>query len=126
MTTLVFSHKACIEHDPGSHHPESPDRLRAVIAALEAPAFAGLGWREAPRAERAQLERVHGKSYVDEVLSAVPESGLVNLDPDTAVSPGSGEAALRAAGAVCAAVDAVMAVTKIAGPLHRLEVLLME
>lgn len=108
MTTLVFSHNACVEHDPGSHHPESPGRLRAVLAALETPAFAELAWREAPRAELGQLERVHGKSYVDEVLAAVPVQGRIHLDPDTVLSPVSGEAALRAAGAVCAAVDAVV------------------
>ncbi len=108
MTTLVFSHKACVEHDPGRHHPESPDRLRAVLAALETPAFAELAWREAPRAELAQIERVHGKEHVNQVLAAVPRSGCVQLDPDTALSAGSGEAALRAAGALCAAVDAVV------------------
>ncbi|MEX2009525.1 MAG: histone deacetylase family protein, partial [Dongiaceae bacterium] len=46
--------------------------------------------------------------YVEGVLRAVPETVLVALDPDTFLSPGSGEAALRAAGAVCAAVDAVV------------------
>lgn len=107
VTTLVFSHSACLEHDPGSHHPESPGRLRAVLAALRTPAFADLTWREAPQAELEQLERVHGKSYISEVLAAVPAHGQIHLDPDTVLSPGSGEAALRAAGAVCAAVDAV-------------------
>ncbi len=109
MTTLLFTHPACIEHAPGPHHPEAPDRLRAVLAALEAPPFAALGRRDAPRAERAQLERVHDGPYIDAVLGAVPASGTVHLDPDTALSPRSGEAALRAAGAACAAVDAVMA-----------------
>ncbi len=109
MTTLLYSHSACLEHVPGPDHPESPDRLRAVLAALEAPEFAGLDRRQAPRAERSQLERVHGALYIEEVFAAVPPEGYVHLDPDTVLSPGSGEAALRAAGAVCAAVDAVVA-----------------
>ena len=59
MTTLLYSHPACAEHDPGSMHPESPARLAAVLDALSAPEFAALDRREAPPATRAQLTRVH-------------------------------------------------------------------
>ena len=109
MTTLLYTHPACIEHDPGPGHPETPDRLRAVLAALDGLEFEPLERREAPLAEPAQIERMHDACYVGQVLAAVPGEGRVHLDPDTAVSPGSGEAALRAAGGVCAAVDAVVA-----------------
>jgi acetoin utilization deacetylase AcuC-like enzyme len=109
MTTLLYSHAACLDHDPGSYHPESPERLRAVLAALSAAEFAGLDRREAPRAALDDIARVHPRGYIDAVLAAIPSSGHAGLDADTIVSPGSGEAALRAAGAVCAAVDAVMA-----------------
>jgi len=110
MTTALFTHSACFGHDPGRMmHPERPARLKAVLEALEAPEFADLDRREAPLADKAQVARAHSNAYVDEILDAVPVEGLVNLDPDTYLSPGSGEAALRAAGAVCAAVDAVMA-----------------
>ena len=109
MTTIVFSHPACIEHDPGDYHPERPDRLRAVLGALKNEDFAALVWREAPKADRAQIARVHDEEYVDQVLASVPKRGHLHLDPDTALSPASGEASLRAAGAACAAVDAVMA-----------------
>ncbi len=90
-------------------HPENPGRLKAVLAALGDKAFDALERREAPRAETSQSARVHSMSFVDEVLAAVPDSGHAALDMDTILSPASGEAALRAAGAVCAAVDAVMA-----------------
>ena len=109
MSTLLYSHPACFDHDPGRMHPESPARLKAVLAALDAPDFRALERREAPLAETAQIARVHDPDYVAAALAAVPESGYRSLDPDTVVSPGSGEAALRAAGALCAAVDAVMA-----------------
>jgi acetoin utilization deacetylase AcuC-like enzyme len=109
MNTLLLTHKACIEHDPGVHHPECPARLRAVLNALEAEEFQLLDRREAPRAEIDQIARVHDREYVHAVLDAIPAEGRRALDGDTHVSPGSGEAALRAAGAACAAVDAVAA-----------------
>ena len=109
MNTLLFSHSDCLYHDTGLGHPEAPDRLRAVLHALEDESFALLDRREAPKATEEQLARVHDADYVRLTLQAVPEEGLKHLDGDTLVSPGSGEAALRAAGAVCAAVDAVMA-----------------
>lgn len=109
MPTILFSHDACLEHDPGPMHPESPDRLGAVLRALDAGEFSGLDRREAPRAEIGQIARVHPRDFVETVLAAIPTEGIAHLDADTAVSPGSGEAALRASGALCAAVDAVMA-----------------
>lgn len=109
MSTLLFSHPACEQHDPGMLHPENPGRLKAIMKALDGPEFAPLLRREAPRAEHQQIARVHPESFVQEVLAAVPSRGERALDADTIISPGSGEAALRAAGAVVAAVDAVMA-----------------
>ncbi len=91
----------------GPGHPERPERLQAILAALDAPKFAGLGRREAPRATVDDIAAVHDRAYVEAVLAAVPERGRVALDPDTSLSPGSGEAALRAAGALVAAVAAV-------------------
>jgi acetoin utilization deacetylase AcuC-like enzyme len=109
MTTMLFTHSACLEHDPGSHHPEAPARLRAVLAALAQPEFAGLERREAPEAEIDDLLRVHPRRHVERILGAVPRSNYVAIDADTVLSPASGRAALRAAGAVVAAVDAVVA-----------------
>ena len=108
MTTFLFTHPACLDHDPGGGHPESPARLKAVLAALDGADFADLGRHLAPAASIAQIARVHDPDYIQAVLDAVPAEGVVHLDPDTVLSPGSGEAALRAAGAACAAVDAVI------------------
>jgi len=109
MTTLLYTHPACLDHDPGRHHPESPARLRAVLAALDDPEFARLERCEAPQAAREDLLRVHPRRHVEGILGAVPKTGHVGIDADTVLSAGSGEAALRAAGAVTAAVDAVVA-----------------
>ena len=108
MPTALFTHEACFDHDPGRFHPESPARLKAVLNALEAEEFQHLARRAAPRAELEWIARAHPRAFVDRMLAAVPASGHAALDGDTIISPGSGEAALRAAGAVCAAVDAVM------------------
>ncbi len=109
MTTLLYMHEACLTHDPGPHHPESPARLKAVLDALSTPSFAALERREAPRATLEEITRVHPRAFVERLLAAVPTEDYAALDADTILSPGSGEAALRAAGAVVAAVDAVMA-----------------
>ena len=109
MTTLLFTHPDCLEHDPGRHHPEGPARLHAVFDALADPEFARLERREAPEAALEDLLRVHPRPHVERLLRAVPKSGHVGIDADTILSPASGAAALRAAGAVVAAVDAVIA-----------------
>ena len=109
MKTLFFSHPSFFKHDTGSGHPESAFRLTAIGKVLRRPAFAGLIQKEAPRASMEQVLRVHTESHVRRVLDLVPRSGLVHLDPDTPLSPGSVEAAFHAAGAVCGAVDAIMA-----------------
>jgi acetoin utilization deacetylase AcuC-like enzyme len=108
MTTLLYTHPDCLAHDPGPHHPESPARLRAVLEALSAPEFAGLDRREAPEAAIDDIARVHPRRLVESLLSQMPKEGYAAIDADTILSPDSGKAALRAAGAVAAAVDAVI------------------
>ena len=109
MTTLLYTHPSCLEHDPGQYHPETPARLRAVLDALSAREFAALGRRVAPQAALDDLVRVHPLRFVERLLAAVPAAGHVGIDADTVMSPQSGAAALHAAGAVAAAVDAVVA-----------------
>jgi acetoin utilization deacetylase AcuC-like enzyme len=109
MTTALITHLACLEHDTGLYHPECADRLRVVLAALEAEEFHALIREQAPLATEEQLARVHPASYIREILAIRPEPGEhVQLDADTLMSAGSAEAALRAAGAAVMAVDAVM------------------
>ncbi len=109
MSTLLISHPAFLDHDTGEYHPERPDRLRALLGALEDPAFDGLKRVEAPMATHEQLVRVHPAELVETILSVRPPPGeLVNVDPDTVISTGTAEAVQRAAGAVVLAVEAVM------------------
>ena len=101
-----WTHPACLRHDTGPGHAERPERLSAVLDALHA-AFPAMAWYEAPRATRGQLLRVHTQGLLDTVLETRPTQ-RVQLDPDTILSPDSAEAALRAAGAVVAATEAVL------------------
>jgi acetoin utilization deacetylase AcuC-like enzyme len=105
----LFTHRACLQHDPGAGHPECPDRLRAVMSALDHPDFVPLLREQAPLATVDQLALVHPAEYVETILALAPPPGdVLALDSDTFVSEGSVEAARRAAGAVVAGVDAVM------------------
>jgi acetoin utilization deacetylase AcuC-like enzyme len=109
MATLLVTHQACLDHLTPSGHPERPDRLRAVARALDAEPFAALVRAEAPAASLDTVALCHPRDYVSELDEAKPAQGLVYLDGDTAMSPGSFEAALRAVGGGVHAVDEVMA-----------------
>jgi acetoin utilization deacetylase AcuC-like enzyme len=105
MTTLLYTHSDMLRHHPGQGHAERPQRLQAVMDALDDGGF-DLDRREAPLASREDLLKVHPAFYVDGIFGAEPAHGLRQLDPDTAMSPGSLHAGLRAAGAVVEAVRA--------------------
>ncbi|HUP98520.1 MAG TPA: histone deacetylase family protein [Usitatibacter sp.] len=109
MPAALLTHPDCVLHEMGDGHPESPARLRSVMAALQSSGLAArLVAREAPPASREQLERVHETELVDTVFSSSPSRGYAYLDPDTSMNPKSLSAALHAAGAVVAATDMVM------------------
>lgn len=111
MTTALYTHSSSAEHDTGEGHPERIARIEAVNKALAGDSWSALVRRDAPLATKEQLRRVHVGGYVDLVLDNIPEDGYARLDADTVLSPGTGDAALRAAGAIIAAVDDVMAGT---------------
>ncbi len=113
MSVALFTHLDMIEHRPGVAHPERPERLRAVLDALD-DAGLSLDRRSATEASVADLERLHPPAYVARLIGASPMSGLNQLDADTILSPGSIRAARLAAGAV---VDAVRAVAR--GEMNR-------
>ena len=109
MTIAYITHPACRRHDMGHGHPESPGRLAAIEDRLLSTGLElVLRHHEAPAASHEQLIRVHDEAYVQRVFALAPREGLVWLDPDTAMSPHSLDAALRAAGAAVLAVDLVL------------------
>lgn len=112
MTTLLYTHPSSLGHDTGPGHPEQQARAKVIYGAIEREeqknGLVDVIRRDAPEATRDQLARVHDPQFIEAVLKAVPAEGYVRIDADTVMSPASGEAALCQAGAVCAAVDAVM------------------
>ncbi len=108
MKTLLLTHPASYAHEMGPGHPERPERIRAIEKALEGEAFSLLTRGEAPRATREALLRVHPEAYVAALEEAAPREGYTRLDADTLMSPGTLEAAKRAAGGAAYAVDQVM------------------
>lgn len=113
MTTLLITHPSFLQHDTGPGHPERPDRMRAIDKVLSHEAFNGLQRVEAPLRDDVEqwIGLAHPVSYIEAIKEARPAPGdePVRLDPDTVLSSGSWEAALRAVGAGLAAVDEVMA-----------------
>jgi acetoin utilization deacetylase AcuC-like enzyme len=109
MTVALYTHTDMLDHRPGERHPERPERLRAVIDALDDAADLDLEPCEAPLAEEVDLMRVHSQAYVDTIFGVSPGADPLMLDPDTFMSAGSLNAARRAAGAAIAAVRAVAA-----------------
>lgn len=107
--TLILSHPSTLEHRTPQGHPERPERIRAVERALADPRFAGLPREEAPRADFEAAALAHPREYVDAIAAAAPKEGLVAIDGDTVMSPGTLEAVLRGVGAATRGVDAVMA-----------------
>jgi len=108
MTTALFTHPASLDHVTPQGHPEQVARIEAIEAVLAASEFAALDRRLAPLGELETIRKGHSKLYYDRIKAAMPEYGDAHLDPDTFMSPGTWQAALRAVGGAVAAVDAVM------------------
>lgn len=108
MTALITD-PACLEHEMGPRHPERPARLEAVLEYLdETGLLADLETVTAPEATRQQIIGVHEPDYVDAIERLAPSEGLVRLDPDTFMGPGSLRAVRVAVGAAIAGVDLVL------------------
>jgi acetoin utilization deacetylase AcuC-like enzyme len=109
MSTLLITHPACLDHLTPAGHPERPERLRAIAHALDGEKFQSLARVEAPAASLETIALCHPMDYVVEIRDATPQQGLVRVDADTSMSPGSFEAAIRAVGGAVHAVDEVLA-----------------
>ncbi|AOZ50168.1 histone deacetylase family protein [Chromobacterium vaccinii] len=106
--TAYVTHPDCLQHNMGAGHPECPERLTAIRDQLMASQiFDSLQEVEAPEVGYEQLARVHPPRYVEYLEACAPSVGTFRMDPDTAMSPGTLQAARRAAGAVVKAVELV-------------------
>jgi acetoin utilization deacetylase AcuC-like enzyme len=108
MSTLYIGHPACLDHQTPFGHPERPDRISAIERALEKERFTSLVREQAPMAEMESLALAHPEEYIRRLRDISPREGLVRIDEDTVMSPGTFEAALRGAGGAVQAVDEVM------------------
>ena len=108
VATLFVHHPCYVDHLTPVGHPERPDRMRAIDAAMEDDRFQALERLLAPEGSTDQILLAHPQPYVSRVHSAIPTEGLVQLDADTTASPGSWQAAIHAVGGACLAVDRVM------------------
>jgi acetoin utilization deacetylase AcuC-like enzyme len=108
MSTLLLSHPACLNHLTPPGHPERPDRLRAIAEVLGEERFKPLTRAEAPEGDLDSVALCHGEHYIGELRHVAPSSGLVYIDGDTSMSPGTWEAVMRGVGGAVAATDAVM------------------
>ncbi len=104
--TILYSHGAFARHATPPGHPEQVARMRVVAEAL---AGMDLDRRDCPPGDMADVLRCHDADHVAMIQSAQSLTGLVAVDGDTFLSAGTFEAAMRAVGGACAAVDAVMA-----------------
>ena len=108
MNTLLISHPACLEHATPPGHPERADRLRAIDEVLNGERFQFLKRASAPEASFDTVALCHSELEIGEIRHLAPKEGIVHIDGDTSMSPGSLEAILRSAGGAVAAVDAVL------------------
>ncbi len=108
MRTLYYSHPDFLFHNTGPGHPECADRLRSIEKALDAPEFSNLIRLSPPLGSEQQVRLIHPQLHLDTLLEAMPEQGECYLDHDIVLSSGSKQAAFRAVGAVCDALDQVL------------------
>ena len=108
MTTLLLTHRASFDHLTPPGHPERPERLRAVDQVLGESRFDKLVRQEAPEGTLDLVRLCHDEHYVEELRRIAPDKGLVYLDGDTSMSPGTWETVMRSVGGAVAATDAVM------------------
>ena len=107
MTTMLFTHSSSLTHVTPEGHPERVDRIKAITRILDSGHFRELARRDAPEGRDEDILRAHAVEHLQRIRAMAPTEGFEYLDPDTAMSPGSLEAALHCVGAATAAVDAV-------------------
>src|SRR4030088_3176108 len=108
MTTLLLTHRASLDHLTPPGHPERPDRIRAIDQVLAEQRFERLVRGEAPEGSLESVTLCHNENYVEELRHIAPASGLIYLDGDTSMSPGTWEAVMRGVGGAVPPPDGLM------------------
>ena len=107
MSTAIVTHKDCILHDTGMNHPESKERLIAINKTLKEFKSKKIKWFEGEKIEPKYFFTVHSKNYFKDIKNKSPKEDFFRIDADTILSKYSLEAALKATGSVCKAVDII-------------------
>ena len=105
MKTTLYTHESGLKHDTGHSHPERADRLKIIFELLNEAPFSSLPRGTVTPADEDHILRAHPFQYIEHIRDSMPDHGHQQIDADTIISPGSWNAALYAAGAVCSAVD---------------------
>ncbi len=109
LLAAYITHPDCLKHEMGADHPECSERLGAIRDQLLITGLLDhMQCHEAPLASQQQLEQAHSALYVHDVAAHRPESGYVQVDPDTRMNPFTFQAARRASGAAVLATDLVL------------------
>jgi Deacetylases, including yeast histone deacetylase and acetoin utilization protein len=104
----VLLDKLYVDHDNGMGHPESPERILAIVDMFKETKMLDEVVRIQPRdATKEEISLVHDPRYYDVILSTRGRP-RVYLDPDTSTCPVSFDAAVRAAGGMLSGVEGVM------------------
>ncbi len=105
----IFYSDLFLNHDTGINHPESPDRLRAIVKTIKNSSLhSPLLWPPFSEATPAQITRVHTPAYFQLIQKEIGEGKKLLSTGDTVLSPGTLTAALLASGAGIEACDLVM------------------
>ena len=107
MSTAIVTHKDCILHDTGIHHPESQERLLSVFKTLKNFKSKKIQWIDGPNINLKHINLVHSEHHIKNIINNVPTKGFYNIDADTVLSPNSIKSAFKAMGSVCKAVDLI-------------------
>lgn len=112
MSLVIYSHPVCRKHenapDVMAPHPERPERLDAVEAAIKRLPPDAYQRVEAPAAQQEDYELAHDPRYVQAIFDQAPSENFLRVDGDTAMNPFTLDASRRAAGGAMAAVDRVL------------------
>ena len=105
MKTAIITAKSSLNHNTGAGHPESISRVTSIVNKLKK--NKKLIWKSATSFEKDIIKKAHSSSYIDNVENAFPQQGLVFLDGDTVISPGSKDATFDAVGSIISAINGI-------------------